>query len=65
MAESDDVKYREWAIALGVTTAVFFVTTIVLAVVLFFVICRKIAKIRKERDARVTGTVQGTYNNYN
>ena len=62
MADGDsDVKYREWAIALGVTTAVFLVTTLLLACILFVVVCRKIAKLRKEREARVTGVMQGEY----
>ena len=54
-----DVKYRDWAIALGVTTAVFLVTTLLLACVLFVVVCRKIVRLRKEREARVTGVLEG------
>ena len=58
---NEDVKYREWAIALGTTTAVFLVTTLLLACVLFVVVCRKIARLRKERERdRVTG-MQGEY----
>ena len=55
-----DMKFREWTIALAATTAVFFVTTLLLACILFVVVCRKIAKLRKEREAaRVTGVMQG------
>lgn len=61
MTDESDAKYREWAIALGVTTAVFLVTTLLLASILFVVVCRKIAKLRKERKARVTGVMQGEY----
>lgn len=56
MADDEDMKYRQWAIALGVTTAVFLVTTLLLAFVLFVVVCRKIMRLRKEREGvRVTG----------
>ena len=56
MADDEDMKYRQWAIALGVTTAVFLVTTLLLAIVLFVVVCRKIMRLRKEREGvRVTG----------
>ena len=58
---NEDVNYREWAIALGATTAVFLVTTLLLACILFIVVCRKITRLRKERERdRVTG-MQGEY----
>ncbi len=60
MADAGDVNYREWTIALGTTTAVFLVTTLLLACILFIVVCRKIARLRKERE---TGG-QGEYINY-
>ena len=56
-ASDGEANYRDWAIALGVTTAVFFVTTLLLACSLFVVVCRKIGKLRKEREARVTGVL--------
>ena len=55
----EDLKYREWTIALGATTAVFLVTTLLLACILFVVVCRKIVRLKNEREARVTGIVEG------
>lgn len=54
-----DLEFRDWTIALGVTSAVFFITTLVLACILFVIVCHRIAKLRKERDSRVTGVLQG------
>ena len=59
--DSDIMKYRHWTIALGVTSAVFLVTTLLLACILFVVVCRKIAKLRKERETRVTGVMEGEW----
>ena len=53
--------YKDWAIALGATTAVFLVTTLVLASILFAILCRKIARLRKERNSRETRVLQGRY----
>lgn len=61
MEDGDNIKLRDWTIALGATTAVFFITTLTLAAILFVIVCRKIAKLRKERDSRVTGVLQGTF----
>jgi hypothetical protein len=61
MTDAGGVNYREWAIALGATTAVFLVTTLLLACILFVVVCRKISRLRKERERDGVTGVQGEY----
>ena len=54
-----DLVFKDWAIALGATTAVFLVTTLVLASILLTILCLKISRLRKERNSRETRVLQG------